>query len=87
MGDLWSEPLRASLDEIRELGYAVSRSREGWETIAAPLLSGTTVCGALSMTILSSQMSEPRRGHVYKLLSAAAYIQSLLDEPIAQAAA
>jgi DNA-binding IclR family transcriptional regulator len=49
----------ASLAEARELGYAVSREEiPGWSSVAAPVMWGRTVYGAVSVLKPSSLMPE-----------------------------
>ncbi|GAA2267113.1 hypothetical protein GCM10010145_46950 [Streptomyces ruber] len=48
----------ASLDEIREAGYAVAREEvPGWSAVAAPVMWGDSVYGAVSVLKPSSLMS------------------------------
>ncbi|MEU5429792.1 IclR family transcriptional regulator C-terminal domain-containing protein [Streptomyces sp. NPDC020799] len=73
-GTLDDAALAASLEEVRSLGYAIGREEgvEGWDSIAAPVMRGTQICGAALLRLPKTAMPQDLTamiGHTVKTAS------------------
>jgi hypothetical protein len=70
----------ASLTEIREAGYAVSREEDpGWSAVSAPVMWGEAVYGAVSVLKPSSLMPEDLALPVAAITAAAERLTRLVS--------
>jgi DNA-binding IclR family transcriptional regulator len=76
-----AEALAAELDRVRRTGYAMDlqETKVGLICVAAPILAGGKVIGALSLSLETGAVSEY---HVKRLQQAAASMSAALPDPL-----